>query len=229
MLNVTADLVETATDAPKVLADLRAGVLAELQEDYPLLQYSLEGEQRDMRESLAGLWTGFGIALFVLFAMLAIPFRSYIQSLIILVAIPFGTVGAVVGHIVMGYSLSLVSVMGIVALSGVVINDSLILIDTANQYRREGHTPREAIFLAPLRRFRPVILTSLTTFLGLAPMILERSLQARFMIPMAISLGFGILFSTTITLALVPALYLIIEDIKGLFGRAERRMDGAGS
>lgn len=221
VLNVTADVQERVADAQKVLADLKAGVLADLQRNYPLLQYSLEGEQRDMRESMSGLWTGFGVAFFVLFAMLAIPFKSYIQALIILVAIPFGIVGAIVGHILMGFTLSLVSVMGIVALSGVVINDSLILIDTANEYRRQGHPVREAIHLAPIRRFRPVILTSLTTFLGLAPMIFERSLQARFMIPMAISLGFGILFSTAITLALVPALYLIIEDLKHLFGRSD--------
>lgn len=221
VLDVTADIQERVADAQKVLAGLKAGVLADLQRDYPLLQYSLEGEQRDMRESMSGLWTGFGVAFFVLFAMLAIPFKSYIQALIILVAIPFGIVGAIVGHILMGYTLSLVSVMGIVALSGVVINDSLILIDTANEYRRQGHPVREAIHLAPIRRFRPVILTSLTTFLGLAPMIFERSLQARFMIPMALSLGFGILFSTAITLALVPALYLIIEDLKHLFGRSD--------
>ncbi|MBP7828462.1 MAG: efflux RND transporter permease subunit [Kiritimatiellae bacterium] len=221
VLDVTADIQERVADTQKVLAGLKAGVLADLQRDYPLLQYSLEGEQRDMRESMSGLWTGFGVAFFVLFAMLAIPFKSYIQALIILVAIPFGIVGAIVGHILMGYTLSLVSVMGIVALSGVVINDSLILIDTANEYRRQGHPVREAIHLAPIRRFRPVILTSLTTFLGLAPMIFERSLQARFMIPMALSLGFGILFSTAITLALVPALYLIIEDLKHLFGRSD--------
>ena len=207
---------------PKVLADLKAGVLADLQRDFPLLQYSLEGEQRDLRESMAGLWTGFGIAFFVLFAMLAIPFKSYIQALIILVAIPFGTVGAIFGHVVMGYGLSLISIMGIVALAGVVINDSIILIDTANEFRRQGHSAREAIHQAPIRRFRPVILTSLTTFLGLAPMIFSTSLQARFMIPMAISLGFGILFSTAITLALVPALYLIIEDIRRLAGPPRR-------
>ena len=218
VLDVTADILEAVTDAPKVLAGLKAGILADLQRDYPLLQYSFEGEQRDLRESMAGLWTGFGIAFFVLFAMLAIPFRSYIQALIILVAIPFGTVGAIVGHVVMGYGLSLVSIMGIVALAGVVINDSIILIDTANEFRRQGHTARVAIHQAPIRRFRPVLLTSLTTFLGLAPMIFSTSLQARFMIPMAISLGFGILFSTAITLGLVPALYLIIEDIKHRFG-----------
>ena len=123
-------------------------------------------------------------------------------------------VGAVLGHLIMGYNLSLTSMMGIVALSGVVINDSLVLVDYANKRRREGLAPLDAIRKAALRRYRPVLLTTLTTFGGLAPMIFETSRQARFMIPMAISLGFGIVFATVITLVLVPCLYLIIEDTR---------------
>jgi len=136
---------------------------------------------------------------------------------IILLAIPFGIVGAIAGHIIMGFNMSIISMMGIVALAGVVINDNILLIDTANQYMREGMTAFGAAAEAPTRRFRPVLLTSVTTFLGLAPMIFETSLQARFMIPMAISLGFGILFATFITLVLVPSLYLILEDFKSKF------------
>ena len=123
-------------------------------------------------------------------------------------------VGAIVGHLLMGFELSIVSSMGLVALAGVVVNDSLVLIDAANRYRREGADAFEGIARAGIRRFRPILLTSLTTFLGLTPMILERSAQARFLVPMAISLGFGVLASTFIVLLLVPALYLILEDVR---------------
>jgi multidrug efflux pump subunit AcrB len=126
-------------------------------------------------------------------------------------------VGALIGHLIMGYDLSLISMMGIVALSGVVVNDSLVLIDYTNRMRREGNNPFDSIVKGGIRRFRPILLTSLTTFCGLAPMIFETSLQAKFLIPMAISLGFGVLFSTLITLILVPAFYLILEDIRFLF------------
>ena len=148
----------------------------------------------------------------IIYSLLAIAFRGYIQPLIVLVAIPFGIVGAVLGHIVLGYDLSLVSFMGVIALSGVVINDSLIMIDYANRCR-ENHSAWEAITLAGVRRFRPILLTTLTTFGGLMPLIFEKSLQAQYIIPMAISLGFGILFSTAIVLVLVPCLYLIQDDI----------------
>jgi multidrug efflux pump subunit AcrB len=136
-----------------------------------------------------------------------------------MIAIPFGIVGAVIGHIIMGYAVSLMSMMGIVALCGVVVNDSLVLIDYANRKRRDGASPMEAIHQAGGRRFRPILLTTLTTFGGLAPMIFETSRQARFMIPMAISLGFGILFATSITLVIVPCLYLMAEDVRGFFRR----------
>jgi multidrug efflux pump subunit AcrB len=145
-----------------------------------------------------------------------------------MVAIPFGLVGAAFGHLLMGYSLSIMSVFGIVALSGVVVNDSLLLIDYVNTRRRAGDDLREALLQAGRRRFRPILLTSLTTFFGLAPMILETSMQAKFLIPMAISLGFGILFATGITLLLIPALYLVLEDIRRLFGlRPEHANHGA--
>jgi multidrug efflux pump subunit AcrB len=130
-----------------------------------------------------------------------------------MVSIPFGIVGAVIGHILMGYSLSLMSLFGIVALSGVVVNDSLVLIDFANRERREHEVnAHDAVLTAGVARFRPIILTTLTTFGGLAPMIFETSRQARFLIPMAISLGFGIVFATLITLVLVPSLYMVVVD-----------------
>ena len=160
---------------------------------------------------------GLLFAALAIYAMLAIPFKSYAQPLIIMIAIPFGVVGAIIGHLIMGYSLSVLSLFGIVALSGVVVNDSLVLIDFANRRRREGMNGHDAILQAALQRFRPILLTTLTTCGGLAPMILETSRQARFLIPMAISLGFGILFATMITLILVPCLYMAIEDVLGLF------------
>jgi multidrug efflux pump subunit AcrB len=176
------------------------------------LSYSWEGKQADLSESMTNLFYGFIFALMCIYAMLAMPFRSYSQPLIVMVAIPFGIIGAVIGHIIMGYSVSIMSMMGIVALSGVVVNDSLVLIDYANNLRRnEGIDAFTAIHQAGVRRFRPILLTTLTTFGGLAPMIFETSRQARFMIPMAISLGFGILFATSITLVLVPCLYMILD------------------
>ena len=150
--------------------------------------------------------------------MLAVPFCSYLQPMIIMISIPFGMVGAVIGHLIMGYSLGVISMFGIVALSGVVVNDGLILIDYANHQTRDGITHYDAIHAAGVRRFRPIMLTTLTTFGGLLPMIFETSRQARFLIPMAISLGYGILFSTTITLLLMPSLYLIVEDAKRAWG-----------
>ncbi len=164
---------------------------------------------------------GFKLALIAIFTLLAIPFRSYTQPLLIMAAIPFGMVGAVLGHIIMGYNLSLLSMFGLVALTGVVINDSLLLIDKANRNRREGMPVYEAIVAAGTRRFRPIVLTSLTTFFGLMPMILETSVQAQFLVPMAISLGFGIMFGTGIILLLIPALYMILEDVRRLLGFKE--------
>ena len=192
----------------------------ELSERHPGLGYGFAGRQEDLREGLAALRTGFIIAILVIYVCLAVPFRSYSQPLIIMTSIPFGIVGAVIGHLIMGYSLSMISMMGVIALSGVVVNDSLVLIDFANRRKQEGMDAHDAMLNAGVRRFRPVMLTTLTTFGGLAPMIFEQSRQARFMIPMALSLGYGILFATAITLIIVPSLYMIIEDAQKLFQRS---------
>lgn len=212
-VTVTASVVP-ADQSNQVLQAVQTDVLPELVRDFPGLAFSFEGRQADMRESLASLAANFALALVIIYVVLALPFRSYLQPAIVMLAIPFGFVGAVLGHWIMGYSLSVISMMGIVALAGVVVNDSLVMIDFANQRRASGASPREAIYDAGLRRFRPILLTTLTTFGGLAPMIFETSRQARFMIPMAISLGYGILFATIIMLFIVPALYLIIEDLR---------------
>jgi multidrug efflux pump subunit AcrB len=225
VISVTADVTPPKASGT-ILEQVTATTLPALQKKYTGLSYSFEGKQRDISESMDFLKVGFLLALFAIFAMLAIPFKSYIQPLIIMISIPFGIVGAVIGHIIMGYSLSIMSMMGIVALSGVVVNDSLVLIDFANRRRREGVNVHDAVCQAGARRFRPIMLTTLTTFGGLAPMIFESSMQARFMIPMAISLGYGILFATLITLALVPSLYLIVEDIRRWFGLHNRRPAG---
>jgi len=203
--------------ADLVLTDMKADILPVLQKKYPGLSFSFEGRQADQRESVQGLIKGLLGAIVLIYVLLAIPFKSYSQPLIIMVSIPFGIVGAVIGHMLMGYSLSVISIFGIVALSGVVVNDSLVLIDFFNQKRKEGMSVHDSIMTAGIQRFRPIVLTTLTTFGGLLPMIFETSRQARFMIPMAISLGFGILFATFITLLLIPSLTMILEDLGRLF------------
>ncbi|MBM3861457.1 MAG: efflux RND transporter permease subunit [Verrucomicrobia bacterium] len=221
-VSVTAD-VEPLGETPLVMAALNTAILPALARDYPGLSYGYEGRQADMRESMQSLMGGFVLALLAIYFLLAVPFRSYVQPLIVMVAIPFGIIGAVLGHLLMGYDLSIMSMMGIVALAGVVVNDALVLVDYSNQRRHEGMNAHDAVCAAGVRRFRPVLLTTLTTFGGLAPMIFETSRQARFMIPMALSLGYGILFATLITLILVPSLYLIIEDVGRLFRPGEKR------
>ncbi len=213
VVNVKAELAAGAKSSQNVVKDLNEKYFPELAARYPGLQVALVGEQRDQAESLGSLGQSYLVALFVMYALLAIPFRSYIQPLIIMSAIPFGVVGAVMGHFVMGFELSVISMMGIIALSGVVVNDSLVLIDAANGYRAEGLSAVDAVVKAGRRRMRPILLTSLTTFFGLLPMIWETSPQAKFLIPMAISLGFGVLFATIIVLLLVPALYILVEDL----------------
>ncbi|MEZ6008580.1 MAG: efflux RND transporter permease subunit [Planctomycetota bacterium] len=216
-VTITAD-VTPPTETQRVLEDLKATTLPQLQKDFPGLAWSFQGRQAELKESLESLEGSYLIVILILFVTLAITFRSYIQPVIVMIAIPFGMVGAILGHVWMGYELSMISIMGVVALSGVVVNDSLVLVDFANRSRQPGQSARDVIVAAGVRRFRPILLTTLTTFGGLAPMIFETSRQARFMIPMAISLGFGILFATAITLVLVPSLYLAIEDLRR-FGR----------
>ncbi|MEZ4483896.1 MAG: efflux RND transporter permease subunit [Syntrophotaleaceae bacterium] len=230
VINITANVDDRQANAEEILAELKSTLLVDLAADYPGLSFNMEGEAKEFRDVMASMKRGYLLAMFGVFALLAIPFRSYSQPLLIMVAIPFGVVGAALGHLLMGYSLSIMSVFGIVALSGVVVNDSLLLIDYVNTRRRAGDELGEALLQAGLRRFRPILLTSLTTFFGLAPMILETSMQAKFLIPMAISLGFGILFATGITLLLIPALYLVLEDLRRLLGmRPEHASHGVDS
>ncbi|MDD3325007.1 MAG: efflux RND transporter permease subunit [Sulfurospirillaceae bacterium] len=216
VVEVTAN-VEPESKTPEIIASLEEEYLPKLKEKYPELQISYQGRQAETQDSMNNLKASFVLVLIVLYLMLAIPFENYSQPLIIMLAIPFGVVGAFLGHIFLGYSLSIISIMGIVALSGVVVNDTLVMIDYANRVLKDGKNHFEAIVAASTRRFRPIILTTLTTFGGLAPMIYETSIQAKFLIPMAISLGYGILFSTIISLILVPVIYMILEDFKHFF------------
>ncbi len=218
VVTVSSSLAPGVKSPTDVLASVNKDLIPRLREEYPNLSVELVGEQREQSEVFASLGPNFLLALFVIFSLLAIPLKSYIQPVIIMSAIPFGFVGAVLGHLVMGYEISFVSALGIIALAGVVVNDSLVLVDTTNRYRRAGANAYEAITRGGARRFRPILLTSLTTFFGLLPMIFEQSVQARFLIPMAVSLGFGVLFATVIILLLVPALYMIVEDLRLLFG-----------
>ena len=152
------------------------------------------------------------LALLIIFALLAIPLKSYLQPLVIMSVIPFGAMGAIIGHLIMGMDLVFFSILGIVALSGVVVNSSLVLVDYINRQRAQGESLEWAVSHAGSIRFRPIILTSMTTFFGLLPMMLDKSLATIMRLPMSISLAFGVLFGTVITLFLVPCLYLVLED-----------------
>lgn len=216
-ISVTADVDPAVTTANEILGDMDAKFFPDLLRGTPGVVYSFEGQQRDQQETLEGLAHGFTLVVLGIFAMMAIPFRSYLQPLIVLSAVPFGIVGAIWGHIILGYSTSILSLLGVVALTGIVVNDSLVLVSFINDHRKQGMPLVQAVHQAGIVRFRPILLTSLTTAAGITPLILEKSVQAQFLIPMAISLAFGVLFATFITLGLVPSLYLILEDFKQVF------------
>lgn len=215
-VNVTADIEKENTNMTILQADLTE-YLDELLLQYPDIKYTLEGEAKEQKESFDSLFVGLIFVFFIIYALLAIPFKSYLQPIIVMSIIPFGMIGAVIGHWIVGMNLSITSILGMMALIGVVVNDSLVLVDFINKKREEGIATMEAVLTAGASRFRPVILTSLTTFIGLIPLLFDKSTQAQHLIPMAVSLGFGILFATFITLILVPVNYLIVEHIKAFF------------
>ena len=225
IVNVQADIDQDVTNAREVLLDLQQRVVPAMAGDFPQVRFNYEGEERDRAESLASLRRGFLLALLMIYALLAVLFRSYLQPVVVMLAIPFGLMGAIWGHVLLGWDLTMLSLFGAVALTGVVVNDSLIMIDFINRARRAGAPRHEAVLAAGKRRFRPIILTSVTTFAGLTPLLLEQSLQARFLIPMAISLGFGVIFATAITLLLVPTGYTLLEDLKQRLGVQKDRAD----
>ena len=213
VLNVTADLDKKKVDVPALQRDLSAFIQAEIKSQ-PNLKFSYKGESEERSENNAGIKSGGIVILIAIYALLAIPFKSYGQPLIIMSVIPFSMVGAILGHIMTGYDLSLLSIVGMMALLGVVVNDSLVLVDYINQQRKKGAAVFDAVLASGTARFRPVLLTSITTFAGLTPLLLDNSTQSQFLIPMAVSLGFGILFATAITLIIVPVNYLLAWQCK---------------
>ena len=219
VVNVNADVDRSIANSNQIMADLRSGFMKQLLADHPGLQYELQGEQHEQSTLYAGLARDFSLALVLIYALLAIPLRSYTQPLIIMAVIPFGLVGAIGGHVLMGQGLSLMSAFGVVALAGVVVNASLVLVYYINTRRELGVPLEEAVKDAGVARFRPIVLTSLTTFVGLTPLLLERSVSAQFLIPMAISLAFGVAFATVVTLFAVPSAYIVLEDLKSMLRR----------
>ncbi|MBK1879933.1 efflux RND transporter permease subunit [Pelagicoccus mobilis] len=222
-ITVTADANPIEVDIEAILADLNYNIMPQLVEKYPDLEYELSGDARDRDEGESEFVAGIWFVLIAVYVLLAIPLRSYVQPLVVMSAIPFGIVGALMGHQIMSYYdsglgiLSMMSFLGMLALSGVVVNDSLVMVDFVNKKLKEGANIHEAVRAAGARRFRPILLTSLTTFFGLAPLMFEQSKQAKFMVPMAVSLGWGVIFATFITLSLVPVICLVFDDIKQLY------------
>jgi multidrug efflux pump subunit AcrB len=219
VINVRADIDDEVANANQILAAVTTELMPPLERDHPRVAWSFEGEQKEQRDSNQGLMRGFVLALLAIYAMMAIPFRSYVHPAVVMSAVPFGLVGAIWGHAMMGEPLSRLSFIGMVALTGVVVNDSLVMVDYINRRRREGVSMHDAIMMAGPARFRAILLTSMTTFMGLLPMLLERSLQAQFLVPLAISLAFGVVFATVVTLFIVPASYLVLEDGLGVTKR----------
>ena len=209
VIAVTADVDREVITGGEVTEQLAATVLPELAAGDPGLSYSFGGEQQEQVESFGALASGFALALLAIYALLAVPFGSYTKPLIVMAAIPFGIIGAIAGHLLLGLPMSMMSMFGVIGLSGVVVNDSLVMIDFINNRLRRGMPGREAIIDGAKARFRPILLTSVTTFLGVAPLVFERSLQAQFLVPMAASLGFGILFATAVLMLIVPALTMV--------------------
>ncbi|MCL4692697.1 MAG: efflux RND transporter permease subunit, partial [Candidatus Hydrogenedentes bacterium] len=207
IINVTCNTIPEIANINEIRAGLESEILPKLETDFHGLTYEFSGRQREESRAMDELQTGLAIALLVTFALLAALFRSYVQALIIMLTIPFGAGAALLGHIILGYDLSIVSVFGMIALSGLVVNGGLVLNQEINYLMTKRHiTVEEAVVAAGRRRFRPILLTSLTTFAGLAPMIFETSSQARFLVPMAIALGFGTLLSAPITILLPTCL-----------------------
>jgi multidrug efflux pump subunit AcrB len=213
-INITAEVDLSVANANEIATSLSEETLPKLLATHRGLTWRFEGEQMEQQDTLASLGKGFLLALLAIYALMAIPFKSYVQPLIVMSAIPFGVIGAVIGHILLDIELSVLSMCGMVALAGVVVNDSLVLVDYVNRGVARGESWLEAVNEAGVARFRPILLTSLTTFAGLLPLLLERSVQAAFLIPMAASLAFGVMFSTLVTLVLVPAGLLMMGDLQ---------------
>ncbi|MGA1102451.1 MAG: efflux RND transporter permease subunit [Pseudomonadales bacterium] len=230
VVNVTADVDRTQITADEVIADLSGSFFPVILQEHPRVSLSLEGEQRQSGEYLVSLIFPFLIALFAIYALLAIPLGSYSKPFMIMSVIPFAFVGAIWGHQIMKLAglvsgLAMMSILGMIAAAGVVVNSSLILVYAINQRREAGEPLLQAVIEASTSRCRPIVLTSMTTFVGLMPLMFNTSVQAQFLVPMAVSLAFGVLFATLVTLLVVPSIYLLFEDLAGL----KRRFSGMES
>ena len=223
-VDVTADVDSSKVQTGTVVSDITDNFIPKLLEQYPQVEFDLGGSTKEENTLIMRTMIGFAAALFLIYGLLAVPLRSYVQPLVIMSVIPFGFIGAVVGHILFGISLNMLSILGLVALAGVVVNDSLILVEFINRRQGAGETMDNSIMSAGKQRFRAIVLTTLTTFVGLLPMLFETSMQAQFVIPMAISLSFGIVFATTMTLILVPCCYRIVYDLKASIQSMRQRL-----
>jgi multidrug efflux pump subunit AcrB len=219
---VSAAVDTERANANEIFQELSANFFPELRRTYPDVRVALQGEKKKMRESLDSLKIGFPMALLGIFIIIATIFRSYVQPVVIMTTVPFGLIGAVAGHLVLGYDLSIMSLFGMVALTGVVVNDAIVFIERINENLAEGMRFFDALIEGGKRRFRAIILTTVSTVGGLTPMILETDFQARFLIPMALALAAGVLFATVLTLVLVPSLFTILNDVRLLWFRMRR-------
>ncbi|MFD2167733.1 efflux RND transporter permease subunit [Thalassotalea euphylliae] len=218
-INVWASVDAAQVEPFEVTKEIRDNYIPDLLRKYPQVRSEVSGRIQEEMESASKQMRDFILSLMVIYTLLAVPLKSYSQPLMIMTVIPFGIVGATVGHMLLGMDLNALSMFGIIAAAGVVINDSLVMVDYVNNSRKEGMALKDAVIYSGCRRFRAIMLTSITTFIGLVPILLETSMQAKMVIPMAVSLAFGVLFATVVTLVMIPSLYLVIEDIRGLFKR----------
>jgi multidrug efflux pump subunit AcrB len=223
-IKVTAEVNNKQANSGDIFAQLAKTTFKQLKYEYPNVYLSMQGSKKNTRESFSSLVVGFPIAMVGIFVIIATIFRSYIQPFIILFTIPFGIIGAIIGHLLLGYNLSMMSIFGMVALSGVVINDAIVLIERVNENLTEGMSFYDAIVQGGARRFRAIFLTSISTVGGLAPLIMETDMQAKFLIPMALSVAGGVVFATGLTLVLIPSLLVIVNDfrrvvVKGISGK----------
>ena len=220
-VTITSDVDANVAQSATVIRDISDNFIPQLLAKYPSVSFGLGGASQEQAALIKRIAIFFGAAMFLIYALLAVPLKSYLQPAIVMAVIPFGMIGALIGHILFDTTLSMMSLFGLVALSGVVVNDSLIMVDFVNRGREEGMNLHDAVVGAGTSRFRAIMLTTMTTFLGLLPIMFETSLQAQLVIPMTLSLGWGILFGTVLTLVMIPSLYLILDDFMGLFRSAE--------
>ena len=213
-VTISADADASKVQSGVVISDLTENHIPQLLAKYPGLKFGLGGASEEERKLMERMIIGFAASLFLIYGLLAVPLKSYVQPLVIMSVIPFGFIGAVIGHVLFDVAISMLSIFGLIALAGVVVNDSLILVEFVNRGRSDNDSIDQALLGAGKKRFRAILLTTMTTFVGLLPMLFETSTQAQFVIPMALSLSFGIVFATTITLVLVPCLYRVIYDLR---------------